>query len=85
MTRAIVPPALHSRGMIYQLGTAKKKLAETRVRSQASLPCPSVVVSCSSRDRAEKGGQKDRGKPERGGGLDTSHPMEVSNHFQLHS
>lgn len=63
----------------------KIKLAETRVCSQASLPCPSVVVSCSSRDRGEKGGQKDRGKPERGGGLDTSHPMEVSNHFQLHS
>lgn len=54
----------------------KKPLTETRVCSQASLPCPLAVVSCSSRDWREKGGQKESGKPEterRGTGSPTSY------------
>jgi len=59
-----VPPALCSSGMIYQLGKAKKNrnLAETCVCSPASLPCPSGIASCSSRDWGEKQGQKESRK-----------------------
>lgn len=45
----------------------KKTLAETRVCSQASLPCPLVVMSCSSREQRKKERQKDSGKQERRG------------------
>lgn len=63
----------------------KKTLTETRVCSQASLPCPLAVVSCSSRDWRERREDRKRAgsQRQREEGLDPPHPTEVSDHFQL--
>lgn len=79
-----VPPALHSRGIIYQLGKAKKLSQKhvfvLRPRSLALWPlCPAPQETGERReDRKRAGSQRQREE-----GLDPPHPTEVSDHFQL--
>lgn len=79
-----VPPALHSRGIIYQLGKAKKPSQKhvfvLRPRSLALWPlCPAPQETGERReDRKRAGSQRQREE-----GLDPPHPTEVSDHFQL--
>lgn len=73
ITRPTVPPALHSRGMIYWLGKAKKNthrntcLFSGHTPSSFSWLCPTPQETGKERVR--------------GGRLDPSCPTEVSNHI----
>lgn len=67
---------------------SKKNLTETRVCSQDTLPCPSVVVSYSSGDWGRERETRESERRETGSLMSyrsiQPHPMAVFNHLQFH-